>query len=180
MTGRVAILTGRSDPGRTGLSTDQEMFLRAVVPDGLAPLPQGYPFIEGALPERHVPLPLASFRNAKTWLGARLGQRIRAEAGEACARLRAAGCDAVITASCGLDLLVAGWPEVPLPVIALGPSGRSAGLPHLTTIIGRNDLIARALHGRAPNHWVPGGHMDYWSCAETEALVAGILAAQTR
>lgn len=171
---RVAILTGRSDPGRTGLSYDQRAFLQAVLPPGFAADPQGYPFRDGALPERNVALPLASYRNAKVWLGARLSRRFQGQARAAMGRLGERGVQAVITGSCGLDILRAAGESLPFRVIALGPVGPAA--QEVTTIIGRRDWIARGLHRRAPDHWVPGGHMDYWACPETQALVRHALA----
>lgn len=173
---RVALLTGRSDPARTGLSKGQAAFLAAVMPPGMVAVQDGYPWI-GGQPEEKVPLPLAAWRNASQWRAARNGSA-RAEVS---ARLRAlaGGPLTIITGSCGLDLLHCGWVEGACRlVIALGPvMDRSPSWPdvRLVTVIGRKDLLSRALHWTAPDIQVPCGHMGYWTCPETRAAVAGML-----
>jgi hypothetical protein len=173
---RIALLTGRSDPARTGLPSDQAAFLAAVTLPGLAAVHDGYPWI-GGLPEERVPLPLAAWRNASQWRAARTA----AARAEVSRRLRALGGGplAIITSSCGLDILHCGWVEGACHlVIALGPvMDRRPTWPavRLVTVIGRRDLLSRALHRTAPDIRVPCGHMGYWTCPETRAAVAGVL-----
>lgn len=173
---RVALLTGRSDPARTGLPEAQATFLAAVTPPGLVTVQDGYPWIGGP-PEAPVPLPLAAWRNASQWRAARNGTA-RAEVS---ARLRAlaGGPLAIVTGSCGLDLLQCGWVEGACGlVIALGPvlaTRPSWPGVRLITVIGRGDLLSRALHRAAPDIRVPCHHMGYWTCPETRAAVAGVL-----
>lgn len=170
---RIAILTGRSDPGRTGLSKDQLTFLRAVVPTDLEIEPQGFPWVEGALPERDVVLPLAAWRNTAVWMSARLSPRFAQLARSALARMHARGARVVITCSSGFDILCAGWNGDPLNVFVLGPVRPRQPLPgaNITTLIGRKDWLSRTLHRHDPDHWVPGGHMSYWTCPQTQAII---------
>jgi hypothetical protein len=173
---RVALLTGRSDPSRTGLPPVQAEFLQAVTPPQLTAILDGYPWVGGA-PEGPVPLPVAAFRNARQWRAARTG----AARAEVAGRLQALGGGplALITGSCGLDLLRCGWtPGLCQLVIALGPvmADRPAwpGV-RLVTVVGQRDLISRALHRAAPDLRVPCAHMGYWTCPETRAAAAGLL-----
>ena len=137
-------MTGRSDPARTGLPEAQAAFLAAVTPPGMVAVKDGYPWIGGP-PEMPVPLLLAAWRNASQWRAARNG----AAQAEISARLHALGRGplAIITGSCGLDLLHCGWVEDRCGlVIALGPV--MAERPcwpgvRLVTVIGRRDLLAR-------------------------------------
>ena len=173
---RLALLTGRSDPARTGLPEPQAAFLAAVTPPGLVALQDGYPWIGGP-PEAPVSLLLATWRNASQWRAARTG----AAGAVVSTRLRRLGRGplAIITGSCGLDLLHCGWEEGTCRlVIALGPvMARRPSWPGvcLVTVIGRRDLLSRALHRTAPDIRVPCGHMGYWTCPETRAAVAGVL-----
>lgn len=169
---RVVLLTGRSDPARTGLPGPQAAFLSAVTPPGLVAVRDGYPWIGGP-PEVSVPLPLAAWRNALQWRVARQGTARP----EVSARLRAVadGPLAIITGSCGLDLLRCGWVEgISRLVIALGPV--MAERPcwpgvRFVTVIGRGDLLSRALHRATPDIRVPCRHMGYWTCSETQEAV---------
>ena len=178
---RVAILTGRADPARTGLAPVQAAFLAAVTPSDAEALDTGFPFLPQALPEGPVPLPLAAWRNARQWRAARRGTIAHGD--RIGALLRASGRLAIVTASCGLDILAACWPG-PAPrttlVLALGPVTRDR--PHLpgarvVTLVGRRDLISRAMHRAPTDHAPPCGHMGYWTCPETRTLVADLLAA---
>lgn len=171
---RLALLTGRSDPARTGLPGAQAAFLAAVTPPGLVAVQDGYPWIGGP-PEEPVPLPLAAWRNASQWRAARSG----AARAEVSSRLRALAPSVLITGSCGLDLLHCGWEEGPCrlvialgPVMALRPSWPGV---RLVTVIGRRDLVSRGLHRAAPDISVPCGHMGYWTCPQTRAAVAAVL-----
>jgi hypothetical protein len=138
---RIALLTGRSDPARTGLPKDQASFLAAVTLPGMVAVKDGYPWI-GGTPEGTVPLPIAAWRNAVQWRAARSG----AAHVEVSTRLRemAGGPLAIVTGSCGLDLLGCGWVQgVCHLVIALGPvkaSRPSWSGVRLVTVIGRRDL----------------------------------------
>lgn len=174
---RVVLLTGRSDPARTGLPEAQAAFLAAVTPPGAEALRDGYPWTGGA-PERAVPLPLAAWRNLRAWRHAHTPRGARTVA----ARVAdiAARRTAIVTGSCGLDMLAGGWERGACElVVALGPVTRTRpALPgaRLTTIVGRRDLISRALHRAPPDICVPCGHMAYWTCPETRAVVAAVLA----
>ncbi|ROU03909.1 hypothetical protein [Histidinibacterium lentulum] len=172
---RIALLTGRSDPARTGLPPVQEAFLEAVVPPGMIAVGDGYPWTGGA-PERPVPLPLAALRNAAQWRAARSGAA-RAEVSARLARLKGDPL-AIVTGSCGLDLLVCGWvPGLCDLVIALGPVRRRpawAGV-RIVTVVGRRDALARAFHRERPDIVVPCGHMSYWACPATRDAVARVL-----
>lgn len=182
MIGRIAILTGRSDPDRTGLSVEQHGFLRAVAPKGTEIEPQGFPWQANAPAERHVPLPLAAARNLRVWVAARWSQSFQAEARAALSRLRDRDVRILVTGSSGLDILATGWPGGPLRVIALGPVRARPSLPDINciTVIGRRDHLSRGLHRAPPDHWVPGGHMDYWTCPDTQHLVADLLGSEQR
>lgn len=173
---RVALLTGRSDPGRTGLPQAQSAFLAAVTPPHLVALQDGYPWVGGP-PERSVSLPVAAWRNAAQWHAARSGVA-RAEVSRRLGAL-GGGTLALITVSCGLDLLRCGWVEGTCRlVIALGPV-----LPErpfwpgvrLITVVGRRDLLSRALHRAPPDIRVPCPHIGYWICPSTRAAVAEVL-----
>ena len=64
---RIALLTGRSDPARTGLPTGQSAFLAAMTPRGLVAVQDGYGWI-GALPEAPGPPPRAAVAGVlKDW-----------------------------------------------------------------------------------------------------------------
>lgn len=173
---RLALLTGRSDPARTGLIEHQAAFLEAVTPSGILAYRDGYPWIGGA-PEAPVSLPLAAWRNALQWRAARTG----VAKAEVSMRLRTlqGGPLAIITGSCGLDMLHCGWEEgICQLVIALGPvMAQRPTRPNmrLVTVIGQRDLLSRALHRAPPDIRVPCGHMGYWICAQTRAAVASIL-----
>jgi len=173
---QVVILTGRSDPARTGLPPAQSAFLAAVTPPRATGLDDGFPWVGGP-PEGHIRLPLAAWRNAVAWHAARTGKAGPDVAG----RLEMLGDRprAIITGSCGLDLLVSGWrPGRCKVVIALGPvTRRRPRLPGVavTTIIGRWDGLSRLVHRDAPDVWVPGGHMGYWTCPKTRNAVVQIL-----
>ncbi len=173
---RVALLTGRSDPVRTGLPQAQTEFLDAVTPSGMVAVQDGYPWI-GAPPEGAVPLPLAAWRNAVQWQAARTG----AARANISTRLHslAGGPLAIITGSCGLDLLECGWIEGACQlVIALGPvMQKRPVLPgvRLVTVIGRKDMLSRILHRSTPDISVPCRHMGYWTCPETREAVAAEL-----
>lgn len=173
---RVALLTGRSDPMRTGLPPSQAAFLEAVTPSGMVAVQDGYPWIGGP-PEVPVPLPLAAWRNAAQWRAARSGAAQEAVA----TRLRAlaGGPLAIITGSCGLDLLRCGWVAgVCHLVIALGPVMAERPVwpgVRLVTVIGRGDILSRTFHRTPPDIRVPCRHMGYWTCHETQAAVAAVL-----
>ena len=173
---RVALLTGRSDPARTGLPPCQIAFLEAVTPSGIVAVRDGYPWIGGPA-EGAVPLPIAAWRNATQWRAARSGAARDAVS----ARLRAlaGGPLAIVTGSCGLDLLRCGWVAgVCHLVIALGPvmvDRPSWPGVRLVTVIGRGDMLSRALHRMPPDIPVPCGHMGYWTCRETQAAVSAVL-----
>lgn len=173
---RVALLTGRSDPARTGLPEVQAAFLDAVTPPGMAAVRDGYPWVDG-LPEAIVPLPVAAWRNAVQWQAARSG----ADRDQIASRLRglAGGPLAIVTGSCGLDMLRCGWVEgVCDLVIALGPvmaeRPRWPGV-RFVTVIGRGDLLSRSLHRAPPDIRVGCRHMGYWTCPETREAVAAVL-----
>ncbi len=173
---RVALLTGRSDPAHTGLPAAQAEFLAAVTPPGLAAIADGYPWIGGP-PETAVPLPLAAWRNAAQWRAARSGAA-RAEVSERLAAL-GRGPLALVTGSCGLDLLHCGWVEGACRlVIALGPvmPARPVWLGvRLVTVVGRWDALSRVLHRAPPDIRVPCHHMGYWTCPATRRAVAKVL-----
>jgi hypothetical protein len=173
---RVALLTGRSDPARTGLSAAQSDFLADVTPPEFEGIRDGYPWI-GGLPEGPVPLPVAAWRNTVQWRAARSG----AARAEVSARLGALGEGplALVTGSCGLDLLRCGWVEgLCRLVIALGPVvPERPDWPgvRVVTVIGRRDVLSRALHRAAPDIRVPCHHLGYWTCPATRSAVAGVL-----
>jgi hypothetical protein len=173
---RVALMTGRSDPVRTGLPKAQAEFLRAVTPPHMSAISDGYPWI-GGLPEDPVPLPLAAYRNAVQWRAARTG----AARAEVAGRLQALGGGplAIITGSCGLDLLQCGWTQGACQlVIALGPvTAERPTWPgmRLVTVVGRRDLLSRLLHRAPTDIGVPCAHMGYWTCPATQAAVAAVL-----
>lgn len=174
---RVALLTGRSDPVRTGLPLVQRDFLTAITPRHMDAVCDGYPWV-GGLTEGAVPLPIAAWRNAVQWRNARSGR----VGEEVSARLLALGGGplALVTGSCGLDLLAAGWvPGVIQLVIALGPvMARRPCWPgvRLVTVIGRRDFLSLGLHRARADISVPCHHMGYWACPSTRAAVAAILA----
>ena len=178
---RIALLTGRSDPARTGLPPTQAAFLAAVTPPGAAAIRDGYPW-EGGLPEGHVPLPLAAWRNAAQWRAARTCAA-RAMVADRLASLRG-GPLAIVTGSCGSDLLACGWiAGICDLVVALGPVTRRRpplAEARLETVIGRQDRVSRAMHRVAPDRRVPCGHMGYWTCPATRAAVADVLRALAR
>ena len=173
---RVALLTGRSDPVRTGLSQAQAEFLDAVTPPGIVAIRDGFPWIGGP-PEVAVPLPLAAWRNAVQWRAAHSG----AARADISTRLHtlAGGRLASVTGSCGLDLLRCGWVEgASQLVIALGPVIPQRPFltgVHLVTVIGRRDMLSRALHRMPPDISVPCHHLGYWACSETREAVAAVL-----
>ncbi len=86
---------------------------------------------------------------------------------------------AIITGSCGLDMLSCGWQDGACRlVIALGPvMAKRSSWPsvRLVTVIGQRDILSRALHRSAPDIRVPCRHMGYWTCLETRAAVASVL-----
>lgn len=173
---RIALLTGRSDPARTGLPAAQAAFLAAVTPPHMTAIHDGFPWIGGA-PEMPVPLLLSAWRNASQWRAARTG---RAAASVSTGlRTIAGGPLVIITGSCGLDLLQCGWVDGACQlVIALGPVTVSRPAWHgmrLVTVIGRTDLLSRALHRAPPDIRVPCPHMGYWTCPDTRTAVAAVL-----
>lgn len=173
---RIALLTGRSDPARTGLSDGQATFLAAVTPAAMVAVRDGYPWT-GGHPERPVPLPLAAWRNGVQWHAARTG----AARDEVSGRLRAlaGGPLAIITGSCGLDLLRCGWVDgLCSLVIALGPVTPDRPTwpgVRLVTVVGRRDALSRVLHRVPADVRVPCNHMGYWTCPATRAAVAEVL-----
>lgn len=173
---RIALLTGRSDPARTGLPPAQAAFLAAVTPPWMIAIADGYPWKNG-LPEEAVPLPLAAWRNTAQWRAARNGTARAAVS----ARLRVIAGEplTIITGSCGLDLLQCGWVvDSCRLVIALGPvmaDRPSLSGARLVTVIGRGDLLSRSLHRRPPDIRVPCRHMGYWTCPATRQAVAAVL-----
>jgi hypothetical protein len=173
---RVALLTGRSDPARTGLPAAQAAFLAAVTPAGMVAVQDGYPWCGGPA-EQRVPLPVAAWRNAVQWRGARTGAA-RAEVSARLGVLRG-GPLAIVTGSCGLDLLHCGWVEgVCHLVIAVGPVMPARPLwpgVRVVTVVGRRDLLSRMLHRAPADLRVPGHHMGYWTCETTRAAVARVL-----
>lgn len=175
---RLALLTGRSDPARTGLPATQAAFLAAVTPPGMIAVQDGYPWAGGP-PERPVPLALAAWRNALQWRAARTGAARAAVA----ARLATLGGGplAIIAGSCGLDLLDCGGVTGAFGlVIALGPVMPSRPCwpgVRVITVVGRRDVLSRALHRDRPDFPVPCGHMGYWTCPATRSAVTGVLAA---
>lgn len=173
---RIILLTGRSDPARTGLPKAQLTFLASVTPPGMIAVQDGFPWI-GGLPEEPVPLPLAAWRNATQWRRARNGAA-RAEVSSRLHTLRGSPLT-IVTASCGLDLLQCGWLEnVCSLVIALGPvTARRPSWPgaRLVTVVGRADYLSRTMHRVAPDVSVRCAHMGYWTCHDTHAAVASIL-----
>ncbi len=175
---RVALLTGRSDPARTGLPEAQAAFLAAVTPPSAVAIRDGYPWTDGP-PEIHVPIALAVWRNAVQWHAARTGAA-RAVVAARLAALRG-GPLAIVTGSCGLDLLDCGWADGACGlVVALGPvmpSRPSWPGVRVITVVGRWDALSRACHRERPDICVPCGHMGYWSCPATQSAVAGALKA---
>lgn len=173
---RIAVLTGRSDPLRTGLPQAQAAFRDAVTPSGVMAVRDGYPWIGGP-PEAAVPLPMAAWRNAVQWRAARRGIARDAIA----PRLHAlsGGPLAIVTGSCGLDMLCCGWTDgLCQLVIALGPVMSERPVwpgVRLVTVIGRRDALSRGLHRMPPDIRTPCGHMGYWTCGVTQAAVAALL-----
>ena len=181
---RVAILTGRSDPARTGLTRAQAAFLHSVCPPDACPLLSGYPWEADAVPEGVVPLPLAAWRNVRQWRAARHDPAFAAALRARIDVLRArSGQLALVTGSCGLDMLAAGWTKSggsEVLVVALGPVARTPpdlDGARIVTVIGRRDGLSQLCHRRVADHAVPCGHMGYWTCPETRRAVSGRLAA---
>jgi hypothetical protein len=176
---RVVLLTGRSDPARTGLPAAQSAFLAAVTPPGAVAIQDGYPWSGAPTEEVRIPLALAAWRNAMQWHAARTGGA-RAEVAARLTALRG-GPLAIVTGSCGLDLLECGWVDGACGlVVALGPvmSSRSSWLGvRLITVVGRRDALSRVCHRERPDIRVPCGHMGYWNCPATQSAVAGALKA---
>ena len=205
---RLVLLTGQSDPRRTDLSVEQAAFLDHVAPPGVEVVRDGFPWLAATRGRAAAPLWRACLSNARQLRAARgsLGFQgfLQARVGDlldtTAERL------VVVTGSCGLELLRAGWPvrgpEAPEPkgygaarrpgpakgephadpprmprrtlVIALGPvAAAPVRLPGaaLVTLRGARDGWSRALHRAPVDHATRCGHLGYWTCAETAAIV---------
>jgi hypothetical protein len=185
---RLALVTGQSVPSNIKLSPEQIAFLDAVAPPGVDVLAHGFPFLrsyEGAV-YRRPSLATAAIANAQQYLASHLSPRFRSGIAARIEDLfaKTQGTLLLITGSCGIRFLDAAWPELNVTnrrvhIIALGPAnvGRLI-IPkqYLTTIRGTRDGWSKALFRGAIDHDVPCGHLDYWTCPTTIALVRALLA----
>jgi hypothetical protein len=185
---RLVLLTGQSAPSNTALSPQQIAFLHAVAPPGVEILAHGFPFLRSHETDiyREPWLVVAAVNNARQYLAARFSRRFQDKIVVRLDELFAKTEETllIITGSCGLRLLDAAWPRLtrggpPFHVIALGPaSDGRLRIPqgNLTTVQGARDGWSAMLFHGAIDHRVPGGHLDYWTCDPTIALVRSLLA----
>lgn len=162
---RIVFCTGRSDAGRAALSPVQRAFGEALArPAGARLWRSSFPY-DAPAAWRPVGLLRASAANAREVLAARrpgfrdaVGRRVRdAIVGPEPAL--------VLAGSCGLELLARSGAlreGDPVRVVAYGPAPAPVALPPVpvTAVIGRRDLLARALW-RGPAERADCGHLDY-------------------
>lgn len=183
---RLCLLTGQSCFRSSLLPPDKQAFLAAVAPDGVEIVPTGFPWHRRfAVPAPPPPLLTASMRNALQWLWARRDAAYLAALTVILGQLLAPTRDKLllITGSCGIDLLAAVLPRLPLGpdihVVALGPAGRLPSLDRLArlrVLQGRQDGWSRLLW-RGPVHDHPDcGHLEYYQNAQAIALTRAFLA----
>jgi hypothetical protein len=185
---RLALLTGQSMPSNTALRPEQIAFLRSVAPADVDALPHGFPFLRSREfhPTVHPALVPAAYNNTLQYLAAGRSPAFRAGIAARLTELfaKTQGTLLLITGSCGLRLLDAAWPLIGrtserFHILALGPAHRGQlALPkdRITTVRGTRDGWSAALFSGAIDHQVPCGHLDYWTCTSTIALVRALLA----
>jgi hypothetical protein len=185
---RLVLLTGQSIPSNTALSPEQIAFLRAVAPPEVEILAHGFPFLrsrETAL-YRQPRLLAASLHNAHQYVAARLVPRFQNEIVTRLNELfsQTSATLFVISGSCGLHFMNVSWPHLIRSVrfflVALGPVSlghQTVPKDLLVTVRGTRDAWSAVLFRGPIDHHVPGGHLDYWTCATTISLVRSQLAA---
>ncbi|WP_165314334.1 hypothetical protein [Agromyces protaetiae] len=176
---QVRFLTGRSDRSTTALSPAQHAFLDALPLDEAERVRVNFPYAPAAGPWRKVPLPVASVRNARDYLGAR--RRAFATRHTADVRAALAGADRqlVLAGSCGLELLgglrLDDETLARVHVVAYGPVARRRPPVSLETVVGDRDGIASRRRLGEPDHRIAAGHLDYLaSPVFREIVVAAI------
>lgn len=176
--GRVALLTGLSDPRSSRLSANQHAVLdAAVAASGLAAVRTNFPFPEVESPSGPAAVTLAaSLANLRQHLWALHDARYQRIAGAALARLIEAsgGGLLLIIGSCGhaiADAMLArSSRHGRVRLLAFGATGPKAA-PNATLVRGRADWIS-ALFGPPAHHLIDAGHLDYWGAASVRAIVA--------
>jgi hypothetical protein len=185
---RIALLTGQSSFRASRLSPAQADFLRAVAPPHAEPLLAAFPYhpdFDRAAPPPG--LPAASVRNGLQFLWCLTSPAFRRGVARALQPVFVRTRDRLylITGSCGLQLLAAAWPELPIPgglritTVAIGPALlRCFRLdPSLVSAVqGRSDLWSRLLYRGPIAARCHAGHLEHWQSAETRSTVARLLA----
>lgn len=175
---RMLLWTGQSGYAAGALRAEQREFLQAVA--GEEAVLAGFPFHREFDREYELRIVRASLRNARqTWwcaanaryrraVGKVLGQAVRSVS----ERLM------IVCGSCGLEIVNAAAEEMggALPdhveIVALGPTClRPLRLEVVRVVQGRRDRWSQWLY-RGPVEVVTGGgHLDYWRCEQTRAVV---------
>ncbi len=176
---RIALLTGRSDPGRCALSPSQRLMFDqlATYADGIFFEPHNFPWPTDSAAWRPVPLLRASLTNGGQYLAARRGALCgltQTQTAAARARLLAAPRTLLLAGSCGmtlLDALIAPFDceqRTRLRVVAYGAVAprwpqRDGVRLHGTQLRGDHDRIAAWLgpeDGPTPRI-IAAAHLDY-------------------
>ena len=175
---RIAILTGRSNPGSCALTPAQTAFLEAVRPPECDVIWTAFPYGESG-GYREVHILLASLHNAFEVAGTYSAGRVR-WIGERIESLRTGVKRlTLITGSCGLQMVNAAWPLLTagceIRIIALGPVCLSKPRMPIVAIRGRSDVWSLALFGGPIDSYSRCGHLSYWESDEVRELVGRLV-----
>lgn len=177
---RVVLLTGQSSFRSSRLMPVQVDFLKAVAPPDAEPLLAGFPFhpeFDRAAPD--AALPLAAMRNSLQFFWSFTSASYRQTIADALRPLLRHKL-AIITGSCGLQMLAAASPLIPIDarIVALGPAmfrPFKLEMQRVRAVQGRRDVWSRLLYRGPIAAYCDADHLGYWQCSNTREVVARLL-----
>lgn len=175
---QVAFLTGQSAPESCALSPRQLTFLERLPVPEAGRVRRNFPYELDTPPHRDVPLVIASWNNARQYLGARAPTFAERYRPVVLSLLGQAERTVLLAGSCGLELLARlRLPDTALQrvhVFAYGSVARLRPRCDILTVQGRDDWVARVWGGKS-EVTVAGGHLSYLDSSEVLALCVAFL-----
>lgn len=177
---RVVLLTGQSSFQSSRLLPVQVEFLKAVTPPTADALLTGFPFhpeFDRAAPDAS--LPAAAVRNSLQFAWSITSRSFRQIIADALRPLMRNSL-AIITGSCGLQMLAAAASIVPIDarIVALGPAMLrpfELDMERVHVVQGRRDFWSRLLYQGPVAAYCGAGHLGYWESREVRGIVGELL-----